>query len=31
LHEDTRVIVVPDLDEILDFCAEEPAAGSIIL
>jgi hypothetical protein len=29
LHEDTRVIVVPDLDEILDFCA--PAAGSIIL
>jgi hypothetical protein len=31
LHEDTRVIVGPDLDETLDFCAEEPARGSILL
>jgi len=24
LHEHTCVVVVPDLDEILDFCAEGP-------
>ena len=24
MHEDTGVIVVPDIDEVLDFCAEDP-------
>jgi hypothetical protein len=31
LHEDTCVVDVPDLDEILDLCAEEPPVASIIL